>query len=104
MFEVVETNAAAILTIIVLWCTLTWMATYIYYSRIMFKKQETIEVLDMCIADYAHHTDNLRAHIDWQDRRIAELEGHTCINEKIVLPCQPCDDEAERMYAEQGGQ
>lgn len=66
MLEVVETNAAAILMMIALWCTVTWAFTYIYMANKLQKKQEVIEFLDIYIEEIHADNDNLRNNIKWQ--------------------------------------
>lgn len=103
MLEIVETNAAAILTMIALWSTVTWAFTYMYMANKQQKKQEVIDFLDTYIEECHSHQDGMADFISWQDRRILELEGHTCLNDLNSI-CVPCEDEAARIYAEQGGQ
>lgn len=51
MFEPVTTNPAGILTIIILWCLLTWMLTYYIMSerhrKAMAERDDTIEFLNI---------------------------------------------------------
>lgn len=104
MLEIVETNAAAILMMIALWCTVTWALTYMYMTNKLQKKQEVIDFLDIYIEEIHADTNNLRNHINWQDERIMELEGHTCLKDWNITECIPCGDRADRIYVEQGGQ
>ena len=104
MLEIVETNAAAILMMIALWCTVTWAFTYMYITNRLQKKQEVIDFLDMYIEEIHADNKNLRNRIDLQDETIMELEGHTCVKDWNITGCIPCQDRAEKIYAEQGGQ
>jgi hypothetical protein len=60
MFETVVTNGAAIITIMVLWSTLTWVVTYVYMSEKIRRKNETIECLDEYIDQDQILIDKLR--------------------------------------------
>ena len=46
MFQTVSTNAAGILTIILMWSTLVWALTYMYMGSKVTELRKTIEVLD----------------------------------------------------------
>ena len=46
MFEPVTTNAAGLLTIILLWSTLVWVFTYMYMSEKIRRKEEAVRFLD----------------------------------------------------------
>jgi len=46
MFEPVTTNAAGLLTIILLWSTLVWLSTYMYMSEKIRREKETVRFLD----------------------------------------------------------
>lgn len=65
MFETVTTNAAGILTIIVLWSTLVWLSTYMYMSEKIRRKNETIKFLDryidLCEDDIRQETEKNQA-------------------------------------------
>lgn len=104
MLEVVETNAAAILMLIALWCTVTWAFTYMYMANKLKKKQEVIDFLNMYIEEIHADSNRLKDRINLQDETIMELEGHTCVKDWNITECTPCQDRAERIYAEQGGQ
>ena len=56
MFQTVSTNAAGILTIILMWSTLVWAVTYMYMSEKIRREKQAFEgefghVLD----DYTDH-------------------------------------------------
>lgn len=61
MFEPITTNAAGILTIITLWCTLTWVVTYYIMSErrkaVVRDYESAIEFLDI-YCDELHVTIN----------------------------------------------
>lgn len=46
MLETVTTNGASILTILVMWSTITWMLTYAYMGRKVTDLRARIDVLD----------------------------------------------------------
>ena len=56
MFETVATNVLSILTIMVMWSTLVWCVTYLYFIEKIGRKDETIKFLDsyieICEDDY----------------------------------------------------
>ena len=104
MLTIVETNAAAILVVIGLWCSLTWMLTF----WVMSQRRAVVE------KDYVETIDFLNTYIEEQQsffsaqvasllNDIDRLEGHTCID-NVSSVCVPCDDFAEHLYAEQGGE
>jgi hypothetical protein len=103
MFEVVETNAAGILTIIMLWSTLTWVITYWVMSNKVRAKKEVVDFLDMYIEEQDEFTKNQQKEIALLLNEIDKLNGHTCID-NLEATCIACDDYYERIYAEQGGQ
>lgn len=53
MFDIVTTNGAAILTMIVLWTWVSWAVTYLYMGHKIEKLRYTIECLDW----YAYYSD-----------------------------------------------
>ena len=103
MLEVVETNAAAILTIIILWCTLTWAITYWVMSSKARAKKEVVDFLDMYIEEQDEFMRNQQKEIASLLNEIDKLNGHTCID-NLDAECIACGDYYERIYAEQGGQ
>lgn len=103
MFEVVETNAAGILTIIILWCTLTWIVTYWVMSSKIQARKEVADFLEMYIEEQDEFIKNQQKEIALLLNQIDKLNGHTCI-ENVDATCIACDDYYERIYAEQGGQ
>lgn len=74
MFETVATNGASILTMIALWSTLVWVATYIYMSeRVKQAERETeaatwlwnnaVQELTYLNDNYGDVIDDYREHI-----------------------------------------
>ena len=61
MFEPVTTNAAGILTIIILWCTLTWIVTYYIMST---RRNKKVQVLDDTIEFLNIYCDELHLYIN----------------------------------------
>ena len=59
MMGIVETNVAAILTIMMLWCTLVWAATYMYMSFKVRDRDNRIEVLDWYIYEIEHELESI---------------------------------------------
>ena len=62
MFETITTNGATILVLMAMWGTLIWAATYMYMGHKLWKKNETINVLDWYIRDANEDLD--KAHED----------------------------------------
>ena len=64
MFETVTTNAAGLLTIILLWSTLVWLSTYMYMSERIRREEETVrfldEYMDLCERDLRAVTERNR--------------------------------------------
>ena len=51
MLETISTNGATILTIIVLWSTLTWAVTYLYMSRRVTELNKYIDWMEFEYGD-----------------------------------------------------
>jgi hypothetical protein len=68
MLTIVETNAAAILTIIILWCLLTWMLTYWVMSerrrKAVAERDDTIDFLDIYCDELHLYINDLKTELD----------------------------------------
>lgn len=73
MFETVTTNGAAILTMILLWSTITWVFTYMYMSEKIRRKDEVIKFLDIYIEEDQTYIDMLRGHIEETERQFGHV-------------------------------
>lgn len=72
MFDIVTTNGAAIMTIIVLWVTITWMVTYVYMGQKVEDLQNRIDVLDW----YCHESDREIRQLTKERRETERVYGH----------------------------
>lgn len=110
MMTIVETNVAAILAILVIWCTLVWALTYVYMSQKlevmrnrlndrldviefmdkMFEEQEdtiakqtlTIERLEGTIAKQEKAMSWMDEDIEYYVGMVLELENHIQLMER----------------------
>jgi hypothetical protein len=68
MFTIIETNAAAILTIIILWSMLAWLVTYwVMFMRFRNRESEfgdTIDFMNEYCDELHAHIQTLKAELD----------------------------------------
>jgi len=89
MMAIVETNAAAILVMLLLWGTLTWMATYLYMSYKLQNARYTIDYMDEMFMEQEDTIKGLKNGIELRDDDIKyyvgvvfELENHIQLMEE----------------------
>lgn len=73
MFETITTNAAGVLTIILLWSTVVWASTYMYMSEKIRRKGETIRFLDHYIERCEDDYDALRQELEHIEREFGHV-------------------------------
>ena len=76
MMEAITTNGASILTILVLWSTITWAVTYIYMAKKVDDKDYVIGYLDEYIEQTETYLDVLRAEMEEDNKYIIGLEDN----------------------------
>lgn len=74
MFAPVTTNLAGILTIMVLWCVLTWMVTYMFMSRRVQDLEAKIEVLDWYCYESDRDVHSLMEEVSLTNSEIVEKD------------------------------
>lgn len=73
MLETVTTNGASILTILVMWSTITWMLTYVYMGRKVADLRARIEVLDWYCYESDVTIDDLNAQLEFIDSQFGDV-------------------------------